>query len=123
MEMNPSQETSPIGPITDELSTTQAMIPNTGTGTSVNATGVLRTPQKDMQNPAKSILKKTSSFTPLLNPFTSLLKIDSGDWITVPSRKSTRDSSRSETSQTSRNLTEFEYQDVIAVDYSTKNGS
>ena len=122
MEMNPSEETSPIGRIVAELQQGQALIPNSTSPTSTDSTEVLRTPQRDIKNPAKDILKKVTSVTPLLMTESDGLT-ESDGWITVPGSKSTRNPNDSQTSQPSGNLTRFKYSENTAVDYGSNNGS
>jgi hypothetical protein len=127
MEVNSSLETSPIGPVTAELPAVQDIILNASTRAPVE---LYRTPQNAIEYPAKGILKKTSLITSVLensihpDPFIPPHQYDDDlEWIPVCSRRSTGNSLPCQTSHISRNPTGFKYQDSIAVENSTKNGS
>jgi hypothetical protein len=127
MEVIPNLEMSPIGPVTAELPAVQAIILNASTRAPVELYG---TPQKAIKNPAKGILRKTSLITSVLKNSVHSDPLDSPHqsnddvgWIPVIGRKPTGNSLPCHTSHTSRNPTGFKYQDNIAVDNSTKNGS
>jgi hypothetical protein len=93
MEMSPNQEMSQIGPVTAELPVVQAITLNATTRSPVELCG---TPQNARDNKDKGILKKISSFTPLLKNLAHPDPFDpphhfSNDvsWFPVYSRKST----------------------------------